>query len=891
VSDSLVGRTLAHYRVTARIGSGGMGEVYRAVDSRLGRDVALKVLPPELRRDAERLGRFRREARLLASLNHPNIAAIHGFEEGDGMPILALELVEGEDLAAHLASGRIPLDEALAVAKQVVEALAEAHSKGVVHRDLKPANVKLTPDGTVKVLDFGLAKACTLDAATPREDPSHSPTLSHGGDTRAGVILGTAAYMAPEQATGGDVDKRADIWALGCLLFEMLAGRRPFVGEGVSGTLAEVLKSEPDWTRLPGATPPAVRRLLRRCLAKDRRHRLADVADARLELEEAQAGEPGGGEQPRRVAWRRERFAWAAACATLLLALIGLALRGRPAPAALETRVEITTPATREPASFALSPDGEQIAYVVAGTGRSALWLRSLGSGSSRQLAGTDGATLPFWAPSGRALGFFADDGKLKRVDLDDGAVRALARARLPRGGAWTRDDTILFAPRTGPLYRVPAAGGEPTALTRLEASQSGHGFPQLLPDGSHFLYFAWGGPEVRGVYVAELATGNGRRMLDTNAPAAYAPQGYLLFAQGEALYAQRVDSVRRELSGTPFAVADRVAMGRNVAYPVPPLSVAASGRIAYRAGGSPEQRQFVWFDTTGREMEAVGAPDAAPALSASLSPDGSRVAVHRGVDGNVDIWLLELGRGALSRFTSHPANDIHPIWSPDGRRILFASNRSGAYQLFEKAIDGPAEEKLVLPMPGALEDWSRDGSVAMFDTRDDRTGDDIWALPMAGGGKPYAVVRTEFDEYGAQLSPDAKWLAYASTESGRCEVYLQPFPGPGARQPISVSGGSQLRWRPDGRALFYIGLDDQLMSVPVELPRHDGAARIGVPAPLFRTRVGGALQPEQRQPYMVSPDGGRFLMNVILERAPSSPISLILNWRPGALEPGKDVQ
>jgi serine/threonine protein kinase/Tol biopolymer transport system component len=881
VTAPLVGRSVAHYRVTAAIGSGGMGEVYRATDTKLGRDVALKVLPSEVRQDPARLARFRREARLLASLNHPNVAAIHGLEEADGMPILVLELVEGEDLAARLARGRMPLDEALGIAGQIVDALADAHQKGIVHRDLKPANVKITPEGTVKVLDFGLAKAYAEDAASDSgADPSRSPTLSHAG-TLAGVILGTAAYMSPEQAKGGAVDKRADIWAFGCVLYEMLAGRRPFVGASVSDTLAEILKGEPEWTELPGNTAPAIRRLLRRCLVKDRRKRLADIADARLELEHAQAGSAADSDETRPLSPLRERLAWTAALALLAGTALMLALHERPAASAREMRVEITTPPTQDPASLAISSNGMEIAFVVATAGRPGLWLRSLESGSARPLAGTDGATFPFWSPDGRSLGFFTDDGKLKRIDLDGGTLRVLANAPLARGGAWSRDDTILFAPFSGPIFRISAAGGEPKAVTRLEPSQSSHVFPWFLPDGDHFVYCATGSPDARGVYLTSLGAGVGRRLLDADAPALFAPQGYLLFVRGGTLFAQRLDPARLELAGQPFPVADSIAMGQVAASQVAAASVAASGQIVYRTGGEAERHQFRWFERSGKELAKAGEPDPAYPRSPSLSPDGRRLAMHRVVAGNTDIWTLELGRGALSRFTSNAAIEIWPIWSPDGSRILFSSNRDGSFALYEKATDGAADEKLVLSMRAHPEDWSRDGRLLLLQARDLKSGSDLWVLPIGEGGEPHPVLRTEFDEWGGQFSPDARWMAYASTESGRSEVYLQPFPGPGAKLPISVGGGAQVRWRSDGRELFFIALDNRLMAVPISLSADGGSASVGAPVPLFLTHVGGAVQGASRQQYFVSQDGRRFLMNSVMEGAPFSPLTLILNWKP----------
>ena len=503
-------------------------------------------------------------------------------------------------------------------------------------------------------------------------------------------------------------------------------------------------------------------------------------------------------------------------------------------------------------------------------------------SGSARPLPGTDGAAYPFWSPSGRSLAFFSDDSKLKRIDLDGGTVRVLASFGLPRGGTWNAAGTILLSPLGGgAIFRIPDTGGEPVAVTRLAASQTAHGFPRFLPDGDRFVYYAAGSPEARGVYLAGLASGVSRRLLDADSPAIFAPQGYLLFVRGETLFAHGFDPARGELLGRPFAVADKIVMGRVAGTSVAAVSVAASGQVVYRTGGEAQRRQFAWFDRSGRPLGTVGESDPSYSLSPSLSPDGRRLAMHRFVAGNTDIWILELERGALSRFTTHPANEILPIWSPDGSRILFDSNRDGAYALYEKATDGTADERLVLAKAAQPTDWSRDGSLLLFQQRDLKTAADLWVLPIGRGQEPSPVVRTDFDERGGQFSPDGRWIAYASTESGRSEVYLQPFPGPGAKLPISVDGGAQVRWRADGRELFFIGLDDRLMAVPVALPADGGAAKVGTAVPLFPTHVGGALQATSGQQYFVSPDGRRFLMNTLLEGAPASPITLILNWKP----------
>ena len=867
------GSRFGPYEILGPLGAGGMGEVYRARDTNLSRDVAIKVLPENLAGDPDRLARFEREARTLATLNHTNIAQIFGLETSGRVRALAMELVEGEELSMRLARGAMPLDEALPVARQIAQALEAAHDRGIIHRDLKPANLKVRPDGTVKVLDFGLAKA--LDAESGDAALSNSPTLL---TSMPGVILGTAAYMSPEQARGKVVDEQADIWAFGCVVFEMLTGTRAFAGDTVSDVVAGILKTEPDWTTLPAATPAAIRRLLARCLAKDPRERLHDIADARLEIDEAQR-EPSA-VADRATPRRGERLTWIAALTvvSLTVVVLGVVLATRSVPSAPEMRFEITTPPSAD-ASLALSADGEQIAFVATDAGRPRLWIRSFNSTSARPLTGTDGAAFPFWAPNGRSIGFFADDGKLKRIDVDGGAVRVLAAAQLQWGGAWNSDDTILFGPFTGSLFRVPATGGQPAVVTKLEPQQSNHSYPQFLPDGDHFIYYVSGSPAVRGVYMARLQKPEGRRLVDADAIAGAVSSGYLLFVRGTALFGQRLDVDRQQLTGSPFPVAESIATRSAAGSQVAALSASASGRIAYRTGTAASERQFIWYDRSGREVGKLGEPIDGNPLSPSLSTDQRRLVFHRAVGGNVDLWMFDIGRGVLSRLTSNAANEIHPLWSPDGSRILFGSNRSGGYEVYEKSVESGAET-LFMPAQNAFTDWSRDGRFVLLQRRP-KDSADIFAMELSTKRDPFPVVQTDFEDRNGQLSPDGRWIAYESIESGRWEVYVQPFPGPGAKVQVSVNGGAQPRWGSDGKELFFIALDDRLMAVPIALPASAGSAEPGAPTPLFGTRVGGAVQSFSRQQYFVSPDGQRFLMNTILQTAPLSPITVIVNWVP----------
>ena len=877
------GTRLGVYEILSLLGSGGMGEVYRARDHKLDRDVAIKVLPDPVAGDPERLARFEREAKTLALLNHPNIAHIYGLEDSAGVSALVMELVEGPTLADRIVKGPIPLDEALPIAKQIAEGLEAAHELGIIHRDLKPANIKVCDDGTVKVLDFGLAKA--LEPKQPSGiNVTQSPTITTPARmTGIGVILGTAAYMAPEQAKGQRADRRSDVWAFGCVLFEMLAGQRAFRGDDVSDTLAEILKGQPDWHLVPRSTPPAIDRLLRRCLDKNPRRRMQHMGDVAIELEET-AGPlsdgNGGGIAPRSL--RVERSAWAAALVVVSAAAGAVVMRSPRMPINPETRVDLVSPATTDPVSFAVSPDGRRIVFAGVSNGRSRLFLRSFEAVDARPLAGTDGATLPFWSPSGESVGFFADDGKLKRLDLEGGAVRSLASVSLPQGAAWNRSDVILYVPRTGPIFRVADGDRAPIPVTKIQPEHRSHSLPSFLPDGRHFLYFVSGAAEARGVYVGDLNSGESRRLFDSESAAVYSRSGHIFFIRRGGLYAQRFDADRLDVRGAPTLVADRIAHETLAGVQGWGFSVSDTGTIAYRTATVEPRRQFAWFDRSGRQMSTVGAPDDASPTSPSLSPDGQQLALHRNVNGNVDVWLLALTRGVLTRFTTDPANDIHPIWSPDGRRLVYGSNRRGTYDLYERSISGSGDEHMILSdveNVANAADWSTDGRFLLFQSRDLKTGSDIWVLPMTGDRKPRPFIRTEFDERDPQFSSDGKWVAYQSTDSGRPEIYVQPFPGPGARTQLSTNGGAQVRWRADMREVFYVALDERLMVVRIALHADTGRVDAEGPVALFTTHLGGALQPSSRQQYVASSDGQRFLINTVEGVEETSPITLILNW------------
>jgi len=873
----LTGRRIGVFQVEARIGAGGMGDVYLARDTRLGRDVAIKVLPRIFAADGDRLARFEREARFLASLNHPHIAAIYGVEEADGFNALVLEWIDGPTLANRLEQGPLRLDDALVAARQIADALEAAHERGIIHRDLKPANIKVRPDSTVKVLDFGLAKAFEEEGGGA--DLRHAATTTRAAmATREGVVLGTAAYMSPEQARGLDVDKRTDIWAFGCVLYEMLTGQRAFPGGTFSDAIAAILERAPDWAALPAATPQRVRDLLRRCLTKNARQRLHDIADARLDIEEAISRPDVEVRRAPTPSRRGERAAWIAAVTVLAATTFGALVWKGASLAPRETRLELTTPATNDPISFAVSPDGRKMAFQSLSDGVSRLWIRTLDSVSATPLAGTDQAYSPFWSPDAQSLGFFAD-GKLKRIDLATQSVQVLTNATAGRGGAWNGADVILFAPQSGPIFRMSASGGERTQVTR-PAPLTSHRFPQFLPDGHHFVFFEQGGDTPSGLWVGDIDGTAPRRIVDADVAGAYVGSGYLLFIRQRTMYAQHFDPERLTVSGSPVPVAPAIMVNPGVPGAAA-VSASFTDLFVYRAGPPPPS-QLQWFDRSGRRIGAVGSPDAHNMLMPSLSHDGRYVALVRTEDGKSDVWLLETARGVLSRLTSGPRNGADPIWSPDDRRIVFDAGPAVGGDLYQKTTDGTGGEALLLAtsLNKNTLDWSADGQFILYSAQDVTTRFDLWALPVADPKKAFVVLQTPFDENGGQFSPDGKWMAYQSNESGRFEIYVRPFPGPGTRFAVSTGGGLQARWSRRGKELFYIALDNQLMAVPIQLDSERQTVSLGAPVPLFTTQVFG-LGGAGGHTYDVSPDGQRFLINsrMPLEARNPSPITVVQNW------------
>jgi serine/threonine protein kinase len=868
------GTRIGPYEITSPLGEGGMGVVYRAHDTKLGRDVAIKALPDAFANDSDRLQRFQREAQVLASLNHPNIAQIYGLEESEKTRCIVMELVEGETLQERLRRGPIPIEAALTIATQIAKALEAAHQRGIIHRDVKPANVKVLPNGTVKVLDFGLAK--TDDADRARANLSNSPTLLSLAPTNAGFILGTAAYMSPEQARGENVDHRSDIFSFGCVLYEMLTGSQAFDGKTVSDVLASVLAREPDASRLPANLLPRLRKLLARCLMKETSERWQAIGDVRYELQDSATERL---DSALTTVGRRERtrLPWiTAAVATLAFTSITVFyVRQKPLTDLREMRVEINTPPTSAPLEFALSPDGRYIAFVASGGGTQRLWLRPLDKTDAQPLTGTEDADYPFWSPDSRSIGFVAA-GKLKRTDIAGGSPQVLANTSSQFGGAWNTDGTILFSSIRCGLLRVGASGGNPVEVTKLSSTAVQHRYPHFLPDSRHFLFYVIAGtPEANGIYLASLDGGEPKRLTAADTAGLYLAPEMVLFGRGTALVAQHLDLKRGELTGEPVRVGDFVAPS---ALGLAGLSVSSNGVIAYRGGA--ETRALKWYDRSGKATGLAGEPDTALPVYPEISPDGRQLAVSRTIQGNQDIWLVDLIRGGLTRFTFDSAIDSAPVWSPDGMRIALASNRKDTYQLYVKSSRGAASEELVLETPNQKlpQDWSKDGRFLLYSEIDVKNGRDLLALPVTGSNRqPIAIARTPFDEQNGQFSPDGHFVAYQTNESGEFQIVVQSFPEPAGKWQVSTSGGTDPRWRADGKELYFIAPGGKMMAASVTAQGSTFAA--ATPVGLFPASPVTGLG-FNKQEYTVSRDG-RFLINQPVDLSTTPPITLILNWHP----------
>jgi eukaryotic-like serine/threonine-protein kinase len=895
------GSRLGAYEIAGLIGAGGMGEVYRARDTRLKRDVALKILPDSFATDPERLARFQREAEVLASLNHSRIAAIYGLEESDASPgsgqavrALVMELVEGPTLADRIAQGPIPVDDALSIARQIAEALEAAHEQGIIHRDLKPANIKVRPDGTVKVLDFGLAKA--LDPAGVARDVSQSPTITSPAlMTGVGTLLGTAAYMSPEQAKGRRADRRSDIWAFGCVLYEMLTGKPAFGGDDVADTLAAVLRGEPDWSALPPSVSPTLRTYLRRCLSRDPAQRVHDVADMRLAIEgafdvplESLPSTPA----VRTPALRRRRLLVYVAGAVALAAvasLLGSLTARRLSPPTPVSVVRLTaTPLSADPIlptttglDIAVSPDGSRIAYVNVEQGSVALYVRRLDQLAAVQIQGLSGAAFPFFSADGESIGFF-EGGFLKRVSASGGpAITITAINGTPYGGSWGSNGVIVFttSDSTG-LMRVPATGGEPTELTKPGKGED-HALPEILPGGRAVLFTIrpQGSPISNGQIAAlDLQSGAQKILVSGGGQARYAISGHLVYGFAGTLRAVGFDLGTLTVRGNPVPVVDRVV---TKASGPANFAISSNGLLVYESGDAlSTERTLVWVNREGRE-EPLPAPKRSYTYP-RISPDGRRIALDIRDQEN-DIWMWDVARQTLTRLTFDQGLNRGIAWTPDGRRLAFSAERDGAESVFWQAADGTgAPEVLTKPQPTRPQipfSFSPDGARLIYGEPGNPPFD-LYLLNLAPEPKATPLLPGPRNEHNAEISPDGRWLAYESDESGSAEVYVRPFPNVGdGRWQVSIDGGRRPAWARDGRELFYLKVDGTMIAVPIESGGGREGLAAGIPRTLFK---GPYFMVNAGRTYDVAADGRRFLM--IKSAAPAGSSSapqlvVVLNW------------
>ncbi len=889
---------LSHYRIVSKIGAGGMGVVYRGRDTRLDREVAIKFLSSDLARDPHRLERFEQEARATSALNHPNILTVYDIGNHEGAPYIVAELLEGEELRVQLDAGALPLRRVIDYSRQVVAGLAAAHEKSIVHRDLKPENLFITRDGRVKILDFGLAKL------TPMLDASaDSEVATQMQFTNPGTVMGTVGYMSPEQVLGERVDHRSDLFSMGLILFEMLSGERAFQRATMPETMTAILKDDvPELNPANPGISPELEKIVRRCLEKKPERRFQSSSDLGFALETFSTSASHGPAQARpaatearsRLPWAsvrlRERLVWAASALLLLLAGVALAY-GYFKRAAIEVHAVRSHILPPDRASFksagldagpvSVSPDGRSLAFVATSEeGKNLLWVRSLSALSAQPLTGTDGASFPFWSADSSALGFFAD-GKLKKVDAAGGPVFTVCDAPAGRGGSWNRDGVIIFAPdHLGSLRRVAASGGDTSEVTMLDQARGelAHRWPSFLPDGRHFLYLgaklAFNASESDVIYVSSVDRGEAKVILRAGSNVAYAG-GYLLFVRQPWLMAQPFDVTRLATTEDAFPIAEQVQSVHGSTNSV--FSVSENGVLAYQAGAVESGSQLAWHGRSGKPLGALG--DTARYAGQALSPDGKRVAVDLSDQtSNIDIWLIEVARGLRTRFTLDRGIDISPVWSSDGKHLAFTSNRKGHLDLYRKAASGIGNEELLLEsgFEKFPQSFSSDGRFLLYYTLDNsRNKGDLWILPLTGERKPFPFSQSEFNETYCAFSPDGHWVVYESDESGRSEIYIAPFPGPGGKRQVSASGGSQPRWRRDGKEIFFLAPDGKLMAAEV-IGQGESLEIVTVRA-LFQTRVTGP-----GYQYDVAVDGQRFLINTLVDQKVTTPITLVQNWTAG---------
>ena len=869
------GTRLGPYELGAAIGAGGMGEVYRAKDTRLDRTVAVKVLPTHLAASAESRQRFEREAKTISQLSHPHICALYDVGREGETEYLVMEYLEGETLSDRLLKGPLAFEQVLRFGTQIADALDKAHRSGVVHRDLKPGNVMLTKSG-VKLLDFGLAKAIAVPGAGSGASLTALPTQAGSNLTQEGTILGTFQYMAPEQLEGKEADARTDIFAFGAVLYEMATGRKAFAGVSQASLISSIMASEPPpISTVAPMTPPAFDRVVKTCLAKDPEDRWQTAHDVGVQLKWIQEGGSAAGVPAPVVAQRknRERLLWAAvglAAGALVAGALSTLFLRRPTPAQ-PVRFDVGIPRRAELAGVSVSPDGRRLALILEDSPREgSLWVRSSDSVALRPIEGTKTARNSFWSPDGRSIGFFAD-GKLKRVDADGGSVQTICDASGTGGGAWASDGTILFSPEFGDvLYRVPASGGSPVAVTKLDTARQEvfHGWPHFLPDGKRFLYVARSvSPEKTVIRAGSLDSTESKVIVRSDSGAVFVPPGILLFGRERALLAQRFDLGALRVEGDAAAIEPRVQIEAADNHGL--LSASRDGGVVAFGSGEPLREELTWVDRAGKKIGSLGPP--ADYDDFAISPDGGSVlaTIRDPQQGTTDVWSVDVARGTRTRLTFDPRDDFGARWSPDGERIVFTSDREGFYNLYALAGGGGGKAETVLKseLDKWSEDWSVDGKYILFEVFDPKTKFDIFALPTAAGAKPIEVSRTPFNEGGMRFSPNGRWLAYASDESGKPEVYVQSFPPSGFKRQISTAGGQYPRWSRNGRELFYTSSDGKLNAIAVA--EAGSKLETSPPTPLFDVRGDVAL----------SPDGSRFLTAVRVEDDSARPVTVVLNW------------